>query len=113
MFQYSLHSVSFFKALDQTDMKTLRKKSLKLTGYLEMMIKEYFSKDVNGDSKPFIDIFTPSDPEQRGCQLSLCFSIPIKEIYRQLTMRGIVASGAFQRPLPWSDRAFLSVDKWS
>jgi len=103
MYPFSLPNVCTFKVFDQTDMETLRKKSLKLTGYLEMMIKEYFSKDVNDDSKPFIDIFTPSDPEQRGCQLSLCFSIPIKEIYRQLTMRGIVVSGAFQHPLPWFD----------
>jgi kynureninase len=43
----------------------LREKSILLTGYLEMLL--------NDELGGHVDIFTPSDPNQRGCQLSLSF----------------------------------------
>jgi kynureninase len=47
-------------------MDALRSKSLLLTGYLESLLRSELSNDVS--------IFTPADPQQRGCQLSLSFS---------------------------------------
>jgi kynureninase len=48
---------------DDAGMPALREKSLKLTGYLEFLLKEKLAEH--------IDILTTADPAQRGCQLSL------------------------------------------
>jgi kynureninase len=47
-------------------MKDLVEKSHKLTGYMEMLINQLLPK-----SK--VLVITPTDPNQRGCQLSLMF----------------------------------------
>ena len=44
-------------------MPALREKSLRLTGYLEALIRANLADT--------LQIATPADPEQRGCQLSL------------------------------------------
>ena len=44
-------------------MEPLREKSLRLTGYLEWLLRREL-----GDA---VEILTPEDPQQRGCQLSL------------------------------------------
>lgn len=44
-------------------MESLRGKSLRLTAYLEQLLLSELSD--------MVTIFTPSDPNQRGCQLSL------------------------------------------
>ncbi len=44
-------------------MGALREKSLRLTGYLEALIRSQLHDT--------LDILTPTDPQQRGCQLSL------------------------------------------
>ena len=64
-------------------MENLRKKSLKLTGYLEYLINEL------GDSR--IDIITPTDPEQRGCQLSIQVKSADKALHTQLTEAGVIS----------------------
>lgn len=38
----------------------------------------------------YIDIFTPTDPEQRGAQLSLAFNVCIQEVFKELEKRGVV-----------------------
>jgi kynureninase len=45
--------------------KNLRKKSIQLTSYLEFLLRE-----IDPDQKHFL-IITPSDPKDRGCQLSI------------------------------------------
>lgn len=70
-------------------MSALRRKSLLLTGYLEYLIKHYYTEDPSQPHRPFVDILTPSDPQQRGCQLSLCFSVPIKRVFTELERRGV------------------------
>ncbi|XP_068165738.1 kynureninase [Antennarius striatus] len=72
-----------------TSMQALRRKSILLTGYLEHLIHLLFSQDPAQPHKPYIRIITPSDPEQRGCQLSLSFSIHIREVFQQLEKRGV------------------------
>ncbi len=49
----------------QAGMKNLVKKSVQLTGYLEYLLNE-----VDSTGKKFV-ILTPSDKNQRGCQLSI------------------------------------------
>lgn len=48
---------------ERAGMRALREKSLKLTGYLESLIRDRLSA--------MLQIATPREPEQRGCQLSL------------------------------------------
>ena len=87
-------------------MKELRAKSLLLTAYLEVLIQRKYGrggKVKNGrengtqnggeDWKHIhVDIITPSDPAQRGAQLSLSFSIPVLHVFEELTKRGVVVS---------------------
>lgn len=48
---------------DQAGMSALRAKSLRLTGYLEALIRQRLAGT--------LQVITPDDPQQRGCQLSL------------------------------------------
>lgn len=73
-------------------MKLLRRKSILLTGYLEYLINLYYGEDNSDPEKPFIKIITPSDIEERGCQLTLLFSIPIKTVFKELEKRGVTVS---------------------
>ncbi|XP_037552614.1 kynureninase [Nematolebias whitei] len=75
------------EVFNMTSMQALRSKSVLLTGYLEYLIKHYYAED---PSKPHVHVITPSDPQQRGCQLSLSFSVPIRRVYEELQKRGVV-----------------------
>lgn len=55
-------SLALFEA---AGMQRLRAKSLLLTGYFEYLLRRELASQVT--------ILTPSDPQQRGCQLSLTF----------------------------------------
>ena len=66
---------------DEAGMDALREKSLRLTGYLESLLREI------GNDR--ISTITPSDPDQRGCQLSLSLNTGGKELYEQLIERGV------------------------
>ena len=39
-----------------------------------------------------MDVITPSDPNQRGCQLSLRFSCLIEDVHQKLYQQGIIVS---------------------
>uniref|UniRef100_A0A8V0Y5H5 Kynureninase n=1 Tax=Gallus gallus TaxID=9031 RepID=A0A8V0Y5H5_CHICK len=73
----------------QTTMKALRRKSVLLTGYLEYLIKHHYSEDKANPEKPFVKIITPPQIEERGCQLTLTFSLPIKSVFEELEKRGV------------------------
>ncbi|XP_044294132.1 kynureninase isoform X1 [Varanus komodoensis] len=73
----------------KTTMKLLRRKSTLLTGYLEYLIKHYYSEDINDPEKPFVKIITPPQMEERGCQLTVAFSLPIKAVFKELEKRGV------------------------
>uniref|UniRef100_A0A8D2N062 Kynureninase n=1 Tax=Zonotrichia albicollis TaxID=44394 RepID=A0A8D2N062_ZONAL len=77
------------EVFSQTTMKALRRKSVLLTGYLEYLIKHYYSEDKTNPEKPFVRIITPSQIEERGCQLTLSFSLPIKSVFNELEKRGV------------------------
>jgi kynureninase len=68
---------------DTIGMPALRRKSETLTGYLEFLL------DVIADDR--ISIVTPSDPAQRGCQLSIRVEDSNKSLFTALTAAGIVA----------------------
>ncbi|KAA8579662.1 hypothetical protein FQN60_006755, partial [Etheostoma spectabile] len=77
------------EVFNMTSMQALRRKSLLLTGYLEYLIQHYYSEDPAQPHKAHVHIVTPSDPQQRGCQLSLSFSVPILKIFQELEKRGV------------------------
>ena len=80
------------QVFNMTTMQALRRKSLLLTAYLEYLIQHYYSKDPSHPDKPHVHIITPSDPQQRGCQLSLSFSVPIRRVFQELEKRGVAVS---------------------
>ena len=38
---------------------------------------------------PQVKIITPADPEERGAQLSVMFSVPVDKVFTELTKRGV------------------------
>jgi kynureninase len=68
---------------DEAGMERLVEKSQKMTAYLNRSISEI------GDER--ITIITPSEPHQRGCQLSIRVKGGDRSIYNELTARGVVA----------------------
>lgn len=71
----------------------MRKKSQLLTGYMELLLLE----KKNNEKKNSIQfqIITPTDPQQRGAQLSLKFNCNIQSIYAELIRRGIAVMSYF------------------
>jgi len=66
-------------------MAALRKKSIALTGFMQRLIEERLPADV--------EIITPKDPGQRGCQLSLRIARPAalaKKCLEQLAAAGVI-----------------------
>ena len=65
-------------------MDRLRAKSLLLTAYLEHLI----GAELNAEREN-VRIFTPTDPSQRGCQLSLTFlRHDVESINQELYRKG-------------------------
>ena len=63
-------------------MDALRRKSEQLTGYFEFLI--------NGLNNDKIKIITPSNPEERGCQLSIQVRDADKSLHEKLTEANII-----------------------
>lgn len=61
----------------------LREKSVKLTNYLEFLLKE-----IESDR---IEIITPGNAEQRGCQLSIRVRDADKSLYKEISEQGVFA----------------------
>ena len=76
-------------------MKNIFEKQFLLTGFLEYLIKNYFSKTGNdtssrNKSQLTVEIITPNDVNERGSQLSLEFSQNLKEVHEQVEQMGVV-----------------------
>lgn len=68
---------------DEAGMSELRAKSEKLTGYLEKLLGA-----IETDR---ISVITPSDPAQRGCQLSIRVKGADKGLFDLISAKGVVA----------------------
>lgn len=68
---------------DKAGMENLRKKSIKLTGYLAFLLDEL------RDDR--IGVITPRDPEERGCQLSIQLKKADRRLHDQLTQSGVIS----------------------
>ncbi|MEM9849685.1 MAG: kynureninase [Bacteroidota bacterium] len=71
------------KLFEAAGMDKLRKKSIALTGYLAYLVTS-LGKDV-------IHIVTPSDPEQRGAQLSIQVKNADRKLFETITAKGVIA----------------------
>jgi kynureninase len=69
----------------EAGIKNLRKKSMLLTGYLEFLLN-----GIDPESK-YIQILTPSNPKERGCQLSIFTKQDGKQIFSKLSKAGVIA----------------------
>lgn len=71
---------------DEAGMDKLIAKAEKLTGYLEFVIDE-----INKDLQQKLEIITPRDKKQRGCQLSIVAHGRGKELFNKLMQAGVVS----------------------
>lgn len=68
---------------EKAGMKALREKSERLTGYLAWLLGQL-------KHLPFM-VITPTEPSQRGAQLSLLFLERGREVFEKLTDHGVIA----------------------
>ena len=88
VFSMAVHKMAL-AIFDEAGIENLREKSEKLTSYLEFIIDEINSRQ-STDHRPQIKILTPRNIAERGCQLSLVFSVNGKQIHEQLLKAGII-----------------------
>lgn len=68
---------------DEAGIDRLKAKSILLTGYLEFLL--------NNVQTDRIEIITPKDVNQRGCQLSLRVKNANKNLFDEITKKGVIA----------------------
>lgn len=72
---------------DEAGIHNLRAKSVKLTSYLEFVFNDIVSKYPEIQ----LEIITPTDPEQRGAQLSIKLIGTDKVFFNKLTKAGVIS----------------------
>lgn len=70
----------------EAGMDALVEKTEKLTGYLEFVIDE-----INKSLEQKLEIITPRDKKQRGCQLSVVAHGRGKDLFNKITQAGVIA----------------------
>ncbi len=68
---------------EEAGMENLIAKSKKLTGYMEFLLNEIQDERIS--------IITPSNPSERGCQLSIRVKNADKSLFKAITEKGIIA----------------------
>lgn len=68
---------------EDVGIEKLTKKSQKLTSYLEFLIKDLGNDNIN--------IITPENPSDRGCQLSIQVKSADKKLHEKLTKTGVIS----------------------
>ncbi|WOD45329.1 kynureninase [Hwangdonia lutea] len=69
--------------IEEVGIKKLAKKSKKLTGYFEFLLKQL--------GEDTIRIITPEKPNERGCQLSIQVKNADKSLHNKLTENGVIS----------------------
>ncbi len=87
VFSMAAHKAALDIFTEAGGMIPLRNKSRILTGYLEFIINELNKKIT--DKKLKLEIITPADPSQRGCQLSIIAHGMGRDFYNTLTKNGV------------------------
>jgi kynureninase len=73
------------QVFEKAGIYNLRKKSVLLTGYLEFLLNQITNL------RESFSVITPTDPMQRGCQLSILMHQNGKSVFQKLTRAGIIA----------------------
>jgi kynureninase len=68
---------------EEAGMKNLREKSIKLTNYLEFLLGEIHDERIS--------IITPTDSNERGCQLSIRVADADKNLFQAISAKGVIA----------------------
>lgn len=72
---------------DEAGMPALVKKGRALSGYLQFILEE-----MNAQSgKKVVEVITPANEAERGCQVSLLMLVRGKEVFKTLMDRGVIA----------------------
>ena len=85
VFSMAVHRVAL-EQFDRAGIANLRAKSEQLTGYLAFIIAE-----VAKATKTDLEVITPGDPAQRGCQLSIVAHGKGKDLFHAISANGVVA----------------------
>ena len=67
----------------EAGMENLTEKSRKLTDYLEFLLNEIDNERIS--------VITPNDSSERGCQLSIRVKDADKNLFKAITLRGVIA----------------------
>lgn len=70
---------------EEVGMEKLRKKSILLTNYLEFIINY-----INDNKKCFLEVITPKNPKERGCQLSIIAHGYGRDLFEELSRNHVV-----------------------
>ncbi len=84
VFSMAAHKASL-DIFDEVGMETLRQKSEQLTAYMVFLIE-----DLNQKGHQF-NVITPTNPAERGCQLSILTDENGKALHEYLTKNGVVS----------------------
>lgn len=84
VFSMAVHRVAL-EQFDRAGIANLRAKSEQLTAYLTFIIAE-----VAQHTGTHLEVITPNDPMQRGCQLSILAHGHGKALFNRITERGVV-----------------------
>ncbi len=84
VFSGAVHLASL-DIFQRATMKALRKKSVILTGYLEFLLR-----GIEQHEQHFV-IITPSNPAERGCQLSILMKKDGRKVFKKLEKAGVIA----------------------
>jgi kynureninase len=82
--QAAAHLASL-RLFDQTSMAALRTKSIRLTGFLEFLLRRL------DPSESWFSIITPKHHNARGCQLSLRFKHTGRKLFTYMSNHGVIA----------------------
>ncbi len=80
IFPMAIHKASL-EIFAEAGIQNLRAKSEKLTAYLEFILQDF---------KAYLNVITPSDPAQRGCQLSIIVKENGKALFDYLCSKDII-----------------------
>jgi len=86
----ALHKAGL-EIFETAGIERLLEKQYLLTGYLEYLMDRLNIEEGSGsNNKKLLDIITLRDPQQRGCQLSVTFSIPLEHIHQRIEKMGVL-----------------------
>eukprot|EP00088_Acartia_fossae_P005062 TRINITY_DN12216_c0_g1_i1.p1 TRINITY_DN12216_c0_g1~~TRINITY_DN12216_c0_g1_i1.p1 ORF type:complete len:457 (+),score=128.17 TRINITY_DN12216_c0_g1_i1:34-1371(+) len=100
-------NLAALEMFEEVGMEKLLKKQELLTGYLEYLL--------NAKLKDELEILTPGNAEERGCQLSILFRRDVSQVHGKLENHGVVCDtrGKVMRvaPVPFYN-SYLQVNKF-